>query len=239
MSQQQKFTDNDSSDSSNTSDSSLVLAAPMIRANAGTPTTWSPLRIPSVQDMSYSPTRNVDEVIDDYHISESESQSAQFQESDQESEQKSEQESEQESEQNNKQDNVQPMFPNFMTGLLIMVSLISAMELPSRPITAALVGVVGLVYNYRNIIGTRNMQILAGVGIYAACAAIWLMFEWQYQLQIKSILTNKTNMFNKFVTTHIQHIVLWPLTIIINFMRRSAYPFLSAIGTNISNFYTL
>lgn len=224
----------DSSDSSDSTDSSSVsssisAAQQIVRTFAGTPATWSPLRVPSEQDLVYSPTRNIDSEIAAYRISESESQSEQVQESEQDSEIQVASSSYTEQ---------QPAFPSFMTGLVIMVSIIMGMELPSRPVTATLLGIVGLIYNYRRVIGTTNMRILAGVGIYAMCAAIWLMFEWQYQLQITPILANKTNMFYKFVTTHIQHIVLWPLTITINFMRRSAYPFLSVIGTNISNFYT-
>jgi len=243
MSQQQKLRNNDSSDSSDTSDTSDTSdsssAPQIIRANAGTPATWSPLRIPSNQELFYSlSTKNID---DDYHVSD-ENQSSQIRESERESEQESEQESERESEQESEQEIDEPVFPSFMTGLVIIVSLITVMAIPSIHVTdlvtAALVGAIGLVYNYRILIGPRNMRILAGVALYALGAAAWLMFEWKYQMQITPRLANKTNMFNEFVTTHIQHIVLWPLTITINFMRRSAYPLLSVIITNISNFYT-
>lgn len=231
MSQQQNFRKNEFTDSSDSSsDSSSVSAAPqIIRTNAVVgPSGFSYTeRVPSVQDLAaYSPTQNIED-----HYSESIHESY-------ESELESIQES-YESEQSEQEITTpEPTFPSFLTGLVIMVSLIAGMELPARPVTATFIGIIGLVYNYRRIIGTTNMRILAGVAIYTLCAAIWLMFEWQYQMQITPVMTSKTNMFNKFVFTHIQHIALWPLTITLNFIKRSAYPFLLYIGTNISNIYT-
>jgi len=211
---QQNITNNDSSDSTTfpSLDSSNAVS-PMIRTYAGTPSTWSLTSNNESQSSQNNESQSSDESPSSDESSNSDTEIEQIVELEQQN------------------------VPNFMTGLVIMISLITAIELPFRPVTATLVGVIGLVYNYRNLIGRRNMQILASTGIYVLCAAIWLMFEWQYYLQVTTIVANKSNMFNKFVTTHIQHIMLWPLTIIINFMRRSVYPFISYIGTSISNYY--